>query len=120
MKRNILIFTLLLVTEIAIAVFHFHKFVRGFIGDVLVIPLLFYFLRCFTRLRTLYLAGLVFLLGVLIELIQHSGMLNPLLKNTPVLRIMVGTTFDWKDILAYGIGTIIILFFENIYVHENN
>ncbi|HBR55217.1 MAG TPA: DUF2809 domain-containing protein [Flavobacteriaceae bacterium] len=120
MKRNILIFTLLLVTEIAIAVFHFHKFVRGFIGDVLVITLLFYFLRCFTRLRTLYLAGLVFLLGVLVELVQYSGMLNPLLKNTAVLRIVVGTTFDWKDILAYGIGTLLILFFEKNYTYENN
>jgi hypothetical protein len=31
------------------------------------------------------------------------------LQNNRILAVALGSTFDWKDIIAYAIGTIIIL-----------
>ena len=118
MKRTLLIFSLLLVTEIAIAVFHFHKFIRGFLGDVLVIPLLFYFLRIFTKWRTLYLALTVLGIAVMIEILQLANTLKYLQINSTFLQIILGTTFDYKDLLAYFIGFLLVLRIEKLITHE--
>ncbi|QIE59100.1 DUF2809 domain-containing protein [Rasiella rasia] len=112
MKRTLTFFILLLVTEVAIAIFHFHKFIRGFVGDVLVIPLLYYFLRIFIKWRTVYLLGAVLAIALGIELLQYSGLFQHLNIQSPLLKIVLGTTFDWKDILAYGVGGVLTLLLE--------
>ena len=118
MKRTLTIFTLLLVTEIAIALFHFHKFIRGFVGDVLVIPLLFYFLRLFVRWRTLYLALTVLGIAVVIEFLQFTNVLKHLQIKSTFLQTVLGTTFDYKDLLAYLAGFLLVLGIEKLTSHE--
>lgn len=112
MKRTLTLFILLLVTEVAIAIFHFHKFIRGFVGDVLVIPLLFYFFRLFITWRTLYLALSVLGIAVAIEFLQLTNALNLLVFNSNILQTALGTTFDYKDLLAYFVGFLLIFFIE--------
>jgi len=118
MKRTLTLFTLLLVTEVAIALFHFHKFIRGFVGDVLVIPLLFYFLRLFTKWRTLYLALTVLGIAVLIEILQLANVLHYLQVKSKFLQIILGTTFDYKDLLAYLAGFLLVLVIEKLTTYE--
>ena len=118
MKRNVTIFTLLLVTEVAIALFHFHKFIRGFVGDVLVVPLLFYFLRFFTKWKTFYLAGAVLALAIIIELLQGIKAFKNIQLNSIFLQTVLGTTFDYKDIIAYCIGFLLLLGLEKFTSHE--
>ncbi len=118
MRRSLIIFILLLVTEVAIALFHFHKFIRGFMGDVLVIPLLFYFLRIFIKWRTHYLAITVLGIAVLIEFLQLTDVLKHLHSTSKFLQIILGTTFDYKDLLAYSTGFLMVLGFEKLTTHE--
>ncbi len=118
MKKNLTIVTLLLVTEVAIALFHFHKFIRGFVGDVLVIPLLFYFLRIFTKWRTLYLALTVLGIAIAIEFLQMINLLKHFTITSNFLQIVLGTTFDYKDLLAYLTGFLLVLGFEKLTTHE--
>lgn len=118
MKRTLLIFILLLLTEVAIAFFYFHKFIRGFVGDVLVIPLLFYLIRLFTNWRTLYLALTVLGVAVVIEFLQRMNVLDLLQINSRFLQIILGTTFDVKDILAYLTGFLLVLCIEKFSTHD--
>lgn len=107
-KRYFIPFMLVLVCEIAIAIFHFHRFVRGFLGDILVIPLLYFLLRAFftiTHKSTLYVVlGVAFI----IEILQLFNFAEVMKIQSEFLKIILGNTFDWKDLLAYGIGAIII------------
>ena len=114
MKRYFIIFILFLVTEIAIALFHFHRFVRGFVGDVLVIPLVYTFLRVITKLsfKTALLATLI--IALVVEIIQAFPVLEMLSIDSEVLKTIAGTTFDWKDLVAYACGGALIFITEKM------
>jgi len=107
-KRYFIPFLLVLVCEIAIAIFHFHRFVRGFLGDVLVIPLLYFLLRTFftiTHKSTIYVVlGFAFI----VETLQLFNLAKILNIRSELLKIIIGNTFDWKDLLAYGFGAFCI------------
>ncbi len=112
MKRYFTIFTLLLITEVAIAIFHFHRFVRGFLGDVLVIPLLYSLLRGSTKLSVKKAAITVLFVAFTIEFLQYFTIAEILGIQSKILKTMLGTSFDPWDLLAYTLGFILILLFE--------
>ena len=105
-RRNFLFFIILLGIEICIALFVHDQFIRPFVGDILVIWLIVYFLRTFlVSINQILLIGCVFLFACLIEIAQffHALAIFNLQENR-LLTIVFGATFDWLDILAYGIG----------------
>ncbi|MBD6620195.1 DUF2809 domain-containing protein [Komarekiella sp. 'clone 1'] len=108
-------FTLVLfLIEVCIAVFVNDNFIRPFIGDVLVVILLYCFVRTFWKIHSSIVALSVFAFSCTIEILQYFNFVNILgLQNYKILAIALGSTFDWKDIIAYAIGTIIILLLEN-------
>ena len=67
-KRFLIIFAILPVLEILISKYEFHPFIRGLVGDILVIPLLYVFLKIFFKISSEKLLGLVLLLAFGIEL----------------------------------------------------
>ncbi len=85
-------------------------FVRGSLGDVLVVMLIYcaaLSLRGFRRVR---LAGGVFLFACAIEGAQYFHLGNVLgLRPGGVLWIALGATFQWADILCYLVGCAIVL-----------
>ena len=100
--------------EVFIAVFIDDSFIRPFIGDVLVVILIYCFIKTFWNINTSIAALSVFAFACTIEILQYFNLVNLLgLQNNKIATVIIGNTFDWKDILAYAIGTIIILFIEN-------
>lgn len=84
-------------------------FVRNYMGDVLAVAAVYFFLRVFIpngcRLLPLY----VFLFAVGVEITQYFHLANLLgLQNNRVISTILGGVFDWVDILCYGIGCLII------------
>lgn len=108
-------FTIVLfLIEACIAVFIDDIFIRPFVGDILVVILIYCFIRAFLDLKSTVVAVSVFSFACLIEILQYFNFVNKLgLQNNKILAIALGSTFDWKDIIAYGIGTMIILQLEN-------
>ena len=109
-------FSILLATEICIAIFAHDQFIRPFVGDILVIWLIVYFLRSFLMIKKqIWLVGGVFLFACLIEITQLFHILEILnLQENSLLRIVFGATFDWLDILAYAIGSGILLLMASV------
>ncbi len=104
----------LFVIEVCIAVFVDDRVIRPFVGDVLVVILIYCFLRAFFRIQTTVAIALVFGLACLVEALQYFKVLNLLgWQNNTLLRVVLGTTFDGKDILAYAIGAAIVLWWEH-------
>lgn len=105
-RKYFSIFILLLLLEVCIAVFAKDPVIRPFVGDVLVVLLLFALIRTFhAGGGNAGLAVGVALFACLVELGQYFNLLARLnLQDSQIAGIILGSTFDWKDILAYLLG----------------
>lgn len=109
-KKNALLALLLFVVELTIAVFINDAFIRPFLGDVLVVMLLFYLCKTFVSGRELALIVAVLLFSFAVEIGQYFRLAELLgLMDCKVARIVIGSTFDAKDLLAYAIGAALLL-----------
>ena len=115
-KHYLLAFFLLLLVEVCIALFVHDHFVRPYVGDVLVTVLLCCLCRAvFPRLAP---ALPVFLFASAVESLQALHLTEMLGLEDTALGIILGATFDWKDILCYGLGC--LLFAGAEWLQNNN
>ncbi|MDN3725196.1 DUF2809 domain-containing protein [Aequorivita sp. SDUM287046] len=112
MKKYLIVFITLLIIEIAIAYFHFNPFIRGFLGDVLVVLLLYSFAKIFIRHKTLPIAVSVLVFAFFVELLQFFKLSDTLNIQSEIALIILGSVFDFWDLAAYFLGFMIILLFE--------
>lgn len=99
--------------EVLIALFVRDNFVRPYLGDVLVVMLIYCFVKSFLNLPVFMLAVGVMAFSVTIEFLQYINLVETLgLEKSAIARTIIGTSFAWLDILAYGVGIVIILFVE--------
>lgn len=118
-KKYFLAFCLLLVIEVGIAVFINDTIIRPFIGDLLVVILMYCFVRAFTKFSYLKVIIGVLLFAYLVEAIQATSFIDWIgLSENKVAKIILGSTFDWKDLLAYTVGALGILIFESSKTHS--
>ena len=110
-KKYFLIFTGILLTEIYIAVYVHDQFVRPLVGDLLVVLLIYSFVRAFIEAKNNNIIAIfVLLFAYLVELGQYFQLVSRLgLANSKLASTIMGTSFDWNDMLAYTIGFILIL-----------
>jgi len=91
--------------EFCIALFVHDGFVRPFIGDVLVVILIYAFIRIFIPERVRLLPLYVFIFAALVETLQYFKIVEVLgLQDNKVMSTIIGTSFDIRDILCYFVG----------------
>ena len=98
-------FLLILATEILIAVFVHDGFVRPYLGDFLVVILIYCFVRAFTTVPVIWSCVLVLLFAYFIEMTQYFGLSGRLgLRPGSVGYVVLGNSFSWQDIMIYTAG----------------
>ena len=104
MKKRLIcagIFAAVLGIEVLIALFVHDEFVRPYLGDVLAVVCVYFFARIFLHNKPRYLSIYVTAFAFAVELVQ----LTPLSEHLPLpLSVIVGGTFDFKDLLCYLVG----------------
>jgi len=85
---------------------------RGFFGDVVAVVWLYFVFKTFVAARAVLLASTAFAVGCALELGQYLARSNHWQIGNPVRRIVVGSTPDWLDVLAYGIGAASVMMWE--------
>jgi hypothetical protein len=106
---------LVFIIEVLIALFIHDNFVRPYIGDVLVVILIYCFLKAFIKLPVLTTAILVLIFAFTIEILQYFNFVEKLgLEGSEVARTVLGTSYAWTDLIAYSAGIIIVLVAEFI------
>ncbi len=105
----------LFVVELLIGLFVHDNFIRPYVGDVLVVVLIYTFVRIFlpegVRLLPLY----IFLFAAGVEVLQYFRIVDVLgLSDNRILSVVIGSVFDWKDIACYGVGCIVLGVYEVI------
>ena len=116
MKKRIIyaIATLILLfIEIIIALYVHDDFIRPYLGDVLVVILLYTFIRIIVpeqcRLIPLY----IFIFAAGVELLQLANIVEILgVDDNRFLNILIGSVFDIKDIFCYAVGCVILSIYE--------
>ena len=109
----------LFLTEVSIALFIEDSVVRPFIGDVLVVVLIYCFLRIFLNLNYWKTAFGVLLFACLIEILQYFDYVKLLgLEQNRVLSVALGRTFELLDFIAYFAGFLLIILTESFYKYN--
>ena len=115
MKRvfYLIIFILLIVVETLIALYVYDDFIRPYIGDIIVVIVLYSFVRIFIPEKCRLLPLYIFIFSVAVEVMQYLKIINILgLQNNSFARVIIGSVFDLKDIACYGIGCLILALYE--------
>lgn len=107
-RSSFLISIVIFFIEVLIAKFVDDAFIRPYGGDILVVILIYYFVKSFVQVKPFYLALGVLLFAYMVEVGQYFKMVEVLgLQDYKVMSIVLGTSFSWIDILCYTIGAII-------------
>ena len=106
----------LFAVEICIALFVKDAFIRPFVGDVLVVALIYCFFRTFLDAAAWKIAAGVLLFACLIEISQYFDYVARLgLENNRTLSVILGRTFEWLDFAAYFTGFLLIILSEKLF-----
>lgn len=107
------------VTELLIALFVHDKFIRPYVGDVLVVVLIYTFIRIFIPEKVRLLPVYIFLFAATVEVLQYFRIVEILgLSGNRILSVVIGSVFDVKDIVCYGVGCGILGAYEWIRLHN--
>lgn len=102
-------FLLLLFIEVLIALYIRDSFIRPYLGDMLVVIVIYCFIRIFVPDKLSLLPLYIFIFATGVEVLQYFNLIQILgLKNNTFLRVVVGTVFDIKDIACYGVGCLFL------------
>jgi hypothetical protein len=119
-KKYFFLTIILFVIEVVIAVFARDSFVRPYVGDYLVVILIYCAVKTVLNAPVWKVALGVLLFSFLIETLQYFHIVNRLgLEHNTIARIVIGYGFEWVDILAYTLGIVTVLVFENKNLHQS-
>lgn len=105
----------LFLIETLIALYIHDGFVRPYLGDVLVVILIYCFLKSFLKIPVLPTAVFVLVFSFSIEFLQYFELVKLLhLENSKVARTVIGSSFEWLDLVAYISGFLFIIIAEKL------
>ena len=112
-KIYFLLAILLFITEVLIALYVKDAIIRPYVGDFLVVMLVYCSIRAFLNFSVRSTAIFTLLFAYAVEIAQYLNMLKWLgLENNRFARIVLGSSFEWIDMLAYTLGAVFIIIVE--------
>lgn len=113
--KYIIAFFILLTIETYIGLFVRDAIIRPYIGDILVVVLLYTLVRGLWGKPIRFLPVYVFVFAAAVELAQYFRIAELLqLQDNRLISTVIGTSFDIKDILCYLTGALLLVAWENI------
>ena len=98
---------LILAAEIYIAICVKGGFLRHYAGDILAVILLYALARAAFAAPPSNLALKIFAFAAALELAQYFGAVQILGIENKILKVMIGGTFDFADLLCYAAGCVL-------------
>ncbi|MBR5682942.1 MAG: DUF2809 domain-containing protein [Ruminococcus sp.] len=102
---------LLVAVEVCIGVFYFSHFIRSYVGDIIIVWVLYCLFRSFVP-RKFSSYGVA--LGILafsfaVEFLQKAHIADILGVENELLRIIIGTSYAAEDLWCYTAGTAVTI-----------
>jgi len=112
-KSYFFLFLLLFITEVIIAVFVHDSFIRPYVGDFLVVILIYCFVKAWIDAPVKTTAVAVLLFAYTIEVLQYCSLVKYLgLEHSRLANIIIGNSFAWSDMIAYTLGILLVVLLE--------
>lgn len=105
-------FMIVFLVEVIIAVFVHDQLIRPYLGDILVVVCVYLLCRTIFLKKFKYLSFYVLIFAIFVEILQYFNLAQVIAKDNQVIKIILGSTFDIKDIICYVIGYILIVIVE--------
>ncbi|WP_284462414.1 DUF2809 domain-containing protein [Chryseobacterium sp.] len=87
-------------------------FVRAYLGDVIVVILLYTLVKSFFRVDNQKLIGGILIFSCMVEFAQYFNIAEKLgFREGSLMYIVIGNSFSWIDILCYAAGCLLIYLF---------
>ncbi len=93
----------LLLAETAIGYFA-KGFLREYVGDILAVIFIYLLMRVFFPQKPQFMSAVAFGIAAVVELIQLTPLHSIIKERYEVLAVVIGGTFDYRDIICYFIG----------------
>jgi hypothetical protein len=115
-KTYFLLALAIFLIEIYIALYVRDTIIRPYIGDYLVVILMYCLLQSFWQNNNKKTALYVLIFAFAIEFLQYLKFIEILkLQDNKLARIIIGTSFSWEDIIAYTLGILTVLAIEHFF-----
>lgn len=112
-KIYFLLAVILFIIEVLIALYVHDAIVRPYIGDLLVVILLYCFVKAFVNTNPVKTALAVLLFAYLIEVLQYLNIVKHLgLQHSRLANVVIGNSFEWIDMIAYTVGAALVVLIE--------
>lgn len=112
-KKYFVFAFILFVVEVLIALFVRDSFIRPYVGDYLVVVLIYCAIRAVLNAPVIKVAIAVLLFSYTIEVLQYFQIVNRLgLQDNIIAKTVIGYGFEWFDLVAYTLGVITVLALE--------
>ncbi len=112
-KKYFILAIFLFIIEVLIALFVRDRFIRPYVGDFLVVMLIYCAVRTVLKASAWKIALGVLLFSYLVETLQYFQLIKRLgLENNTIGRTVIGYGFEWLDLIAYTLGIVTVLIFE--------
>lgn len=118
-RRYFFVAIILFITEVLIALYVHDAIIRPYVGDLLVVILIYCFVKAFlnTPVTPTAIAVLLFAFGI--ETAQYFNIVKVLgLEKYTIARVVIGTSFEWIDLLAYTTGIIMVIVTEKVLLNH--
>lgn len=90
-------------------------FVRAYLGDVIVVILLYTLVKSFFRVNNEKLIGGILIFSCIVEFAQYFNIAEKLgFREGSLMYIVIGNSFSWIDILCYAAGCLLIYIFAKM------
>lgn len=88
-------------------------FIRAYLGDVIVVVLIYTFIRSFFSIQNdVKLIFGILIFSFLVEFAQYFNIAEKLgFRPGSIMYIIVGNSFSWIDMLCYAVGGFILMIF---------
>jgi len=112
-RKYLFAFLALFIIIVLIALYGTSGFIRYHFGDILIVILIYCFIKSFVRNRMKWLPLAIFIFSVLVEIGQYFHLVERLgLAHISIARVAIGMTFDPWDIVMYFIGCVLLYLYE--------
>ena len=108
-KKSFVIAIIIFLIEVIIALYIKDKIIRPFVGDILVVLFIYYFIKAFINTKAINIAIFTLIFSFVVEILQYLNFVELIgLGHNKAARIIIGTSFSWIDLVCYLIGFLII------------
>ncbi len=119
-KNYFTLAVLLFLIEVLIAVFLHDRIIRPYIGDLVVVILLYCMLKSFVTISIWKASISVLVFSFVIETLQYFHVVRLLgLQHSKLANTIIGNSFHWLDLVMYFTGILIVLLIERSRANHN-